>query len=116
VPIAKKLHQLGFKLAATRGTANYLKKAGLPVETVHKVREKRPDVVDHIKNHAFSLVINARFGQESSEVAPLIRKTALLCGVPYATTLAGARAMVDGIEALLKGKGSVKCLQEYHEL
>jgi len=85
------------------------------VETVYKVREKRPHVVDHIKNHEFSLIINARFGQESSEDAPLIRKTALLYGVPYATTLAGAKAMVDGIEALLKGKIGVKCLQEYHK-
>ena len=115
VSIAQKLHELGFKLAATKGTASYLQRVNLPVETVHKVREKRPHVVDHIKNHEFSLIINARFGQESSEDAPLIRKTALLYGVPYATTLAGAKAMVDGIEALLKGKIGVKCLQEYHK-
>ena len=115
VSIAQKLHELGFKLAATKGTARYLQRVNLPVETVHKVREKRPHVVDHIKNHEFSLIINARFGQESSEDAPLIRKTALLYGVPYATTLAGAKAMVDGIEALLKGKIGVKCLQEYHK-
>ena len=115
VSIAQKLHELGFKLAATKGTASYLQRVNLPVETVYKVREKRPHVVDHIKNHEFSLIINARFGQESSEDAPLIRKTALLYGVPYATTLAGAKAMVDGIEALLKGKIGVKCLQEYHK-
>jgi len=115
VPIAQKLHELGFKLAATKGTASYLQMVNLPVETVHKVREKRPHVVDHIKNHEFSLIINARFGQESSEDAPLIRKTALLYGVPYATTLAGARAIVDGMEALLKKEIGVKCLQEYHK-
>ena len=115
VSIAQKLHELGFKLAATKGTASYLQRVNLPVETVYKVREKRPHVVDHIKNHEFSLIINARFGQESSEDAPLIRKTALLYGVPYATTLAGAKAMVDGIEALLKGEIGVKCLQEYHK-
>ena len=115
VSIAQKLHELGFKLAATKGTASYLQRVNLPVETVYKVREKRPHVVDHIKNHEFSLIINARFGQESSEDAPSIRKTALLYGVPYATTLAGAKAMVDGIEALLKGKIGVKCLQEYHK-
>ncbi len=115
VSIAQKLHELGFKLAATKGTASYLQRVNLPVETVYKVREKRPHVVDHIKNHEFSLIINARFGQESSEDAPSIRKTALLYGVPYATTLAGAKAMVDGIEALLKGEIGVKCLQEYHK-
>jgi carbamoyl-phosphate synthase large subunit len=114
VPIAKKMHELGFKLAGTTGTAKYLKNAELPVETISKIREKRPHVIDYIKNREFSLVINARFGQESSEDAPLIRKTALLYGIPYATTLAGARAIADGIEALLKGEIGVKCLQEYH--
>jgi len=114
VPIAKKLVDLGFKLAATAGTAAYLKKAGLAVEEVRKVREKRPHVVDHIKNKEYALVINARLGRESSEDASLIRKTVLLYGIPYATTLAGARAIVDGIEALQKGEMEVRCLQEYH--
>ena len=113
-PIAKRLYDLNFKLAATAGTAAYLKKEGLPVETVRKIREKRPHVVDHIKNHEYCLVINARFGKEASEDAPLIRKTALLYGIPYTTTLSGAKAIVDGIEALLKGEFEVKCLQEYH--
>ncbi|MCD6319174.1 MAG: carbamoyl-phosphate synthase large subunit [Candidatus Desulfofervidaceae bacterium] len=114
VPIAQKLHALGFKIAATAGTANFLREKGLEVETVRKVREQRPHVVDHIKNYEYALVINARFGRESSEDASLIRKTVLLYGIPYATTLAGAKAMVDGIEALLEGKMEIKCLQEYH--
>ena len=114
LPIAKKLKKLGFKLAATAGTARYIGKNGLKVETVRKVREKRPHVLDYIKNHEYCLVINARFGRESSEDASLIRKTALLYGIPYATTLTGAKAMVDGIEAILKGEMEVKCLQEYY--
>jgi len=101
-------------LAATAGTARYIGKNGLKVETVRKVREKRPHVLDYIKNHEYCLVINARFGRESSEDASLIRKTALLYGIPYATTLTGAKAMVDGIEAILKGEMEVKCLQEYY--
>ncbi len=116
VPIAKKLVDLGFKLAATAGTAAYLKKVGFAVEEVHKVREKRPHVLDHIKNREYALVINARLGRESSEDGALIRKTVLLYGIPYATTLAGAKAMVDGIEALQKGEMKVRCLQEYHNL
>ncbi len=115
VPIAKKLVDLGFKLAATAGTAAYLKKVGFAVEEVHKVREKRPHVLDHIKNREYALVINARLGRESSEDGALIRKTVLLYGIPYATTLAGAKAMVDGIEALQKGEMKVRCLQEYHQ-
>lgn len=116
VPIAQKLHALGFKIAATAGTATFLRENGLEVETVRKVREQRPHVVDHIKNSEYALVINVHFGRESSEDASLIRKTVLLYGIPYATTLAGAKAMVDGIEALLKGKMEVKCLQAYHAL
>jgi carbamoyl-phosphate synthase large subunit len=113
IPIAKKLSELGFKLAATIGTASHLKGASLGVEVVNKIREKRPHVVDHLKNKDFSLVINARFGKQSTEDAILIRKTALLCGVPYTTTIAGAKAIVDGIEALLRGEVEVKSIQEY---
>jgi len=115
IPIAQKLHRLGFKIAATVGTAKFLQKKGLEVEIVSKVREKRPHVVDHIKNYEYALVINASFGRTSSEDASLIRKTVLVYGIPYATTLTGAKAMVDGIEALLKGEMEVKCLQEYHD-
>jgi len=128
VDIGKKLMNLGFELAATSGTASYLKNprlltpeparhlpAVLPVETVHKLREQRPHVIDHIKNRTFDLVINASLGKESSEDAPLIRKATLLYGIPYTTTISGAKAMVDGIEALIKGKLKVKSLQEYHK-
>jgi len=114
VPIAKRLYKMNFKLAATAGTARYLKKEGLAVETVRKIREKRPHVIDYIKNHEYVLVINARFGKEASEDAPLIRKTALLYGIPYTTTLSGAKAMVDGIYALKRGELTVRSLQEYH--
>ncbi len=114
-PVAKKLAELGFKLAATSGTGAYLKEKGLEVEVVRKVREKRPHVLDHIKNNEYGLVINASLGRESSEDASLIRKTVLVYGIPYATTIAGAKAMVDGIEALKNGKIQVRCLQEYHQ-
>lgn len=115
VDIAKKLMKLGFELAATSGTADYLKNPRIPVKIVHKLRDQRPHVIDHIKNRSFDLVINARLGKEASEDASFIRKATLLYGIPYATTISGARAMVEGTEALIKGRLKVKPLQEYHK-
>jgi carbamoyl-phosphate synthase large subunit len=106
----------GFKLFATQGTAAYLKEQGLPVTEVHKVREGRPNIIDRIKNREVALVINTPEGRYTPGDSYSIRRAALEYNLPYTTTLPAARATLDAIKALKRGKLEVKSLQEYHEM
>jgi len=112
---AKKLYNLGFKILATRGTSAFLQEAGLPNRTVYKVREGRPHVVDHIKNGDIQLVINTTIGARSVSESYSIRRTALMHNLPYYTTVAGAKAAAEAIEALQGNKIAVRTIQEYHQ-
>jgi carbamoyl-phosphate synthase large subunit len=112
--IAQALVQLGFQLLATRGTAEYLRGAGLAVETVLKYKEGRPHIVDHIKNGEIALVINTPEGKASQHDSYYIRRNALVYKLPYCTTIAGAWAATQGIKAILEGQLEVISLQEYH--
>jgi carbamoyl-phosphate synthase large subunit len=104
---------MGFDFFATRGTSQYLKDHGIPNKAVKKIAEGHPHVVDHVKNRAIQLVINTPSGKESMGGSHKIRRAVLRHGLPYATTLACARAMASGIEALIKRKLAVRSLQEY---
>ncbi|MEW6408493.1 MAG: carbamoyl-phosphate synthase large subunit [Nitrospirota bacterium] len=121
IPIARKLIEFGFEIEATRGTAEYLSMNGLDVKVVNKVGEGRPHIVDHIKNGEVSLVINTVSGAKAQRDSYSIRRTALVHGVPYFTTMAGAKAATYGIDAAIKRTAGtrhtviVKSLQEYHE-
>jgi carbamoyl-phosphate synthase large subunit len=101
VQIARELHDLGFKLVATRGTASAITAASLPVAAVAKVQEGRPNVVDLLKNGEIALVINT-VDERRSAIADsrAIRTTALAQRVTYYTTIAGARAAVEGMRHL----------------
>ncbi len=112
--VAKNLRQLGFRIEATRGTAAYLKTHGVDCDAVNKVTEGRPHLVDHIKNGDISLVINTVWGQASQADSASIRREALQRGVPYCTTMPGARATAMAIEATLKKGLTIRSLQEYH--
>ncbi len=114
VSIAKELSEIGFKLEATKGTAGFLSGHGIPVETVNKVKEGRPHIVDHLKNGDIDMVINTVFGSQSQRDSLSIRRTTLTQNVPYFTTLAGARAAVMAISSNIKSECSVKTIQEYH--
>ena len=114
VDIVKRLKSLGFRVVATRGTAEYLKKNGIDVEVVYKVHEGRPHVVDHMKNGEIQMVINTTYGGKARKDSYIIRRTALTYGIPYFTTIAGASAAVRGIEARIRGTITVKPIQEYH--
>jgi carbamoyl-phosphate synthase large subunit len=114
VPIARRLADLGFSLVATSGTAGVIAEAGVSVETVRKVHEGRPNVVDYIKNGGIQLVINTPRGRRGKDDQTAIRRAALMNGVPTVTTVPGAAAVVTGLESLLGGKLSVQPLQEYH--
>jgi len=113
--IAKKLADLGFRLFATSGTARVLRQNDMEVEAASKLYEARPHIVDMIKSGQIHLIINTPMGKLTKKDETIIRSTAVLYGIPLVTTIAGAQATVNGIEALIKKKMSVKSLQEYHK-
>lgn len=115
IALAQRLNSLGFTLQATRGTAAFLHKYGLPVEPVNKVKEGRPHIVDFIKNGEFCLVVNTVGSTTSQEDSAPIRKEALYHDIPYFTTMQGAVAAVLGIEAMRRESLTVRSLQEYQE-
>jgi carbamoyl-phosphate synthase large subunit len=111
---AKKLISMGFKLVATGGTQRYLAEQGIEVATINKVLEGRPHIVDAIKNGEVALVFNTTEGAQALTDSMSLRRAALMMKVPYYTTVAGARAAVEGIEAIRKGKLEVASLQSYN--
>ncbi|TQF82846.1 carbamoyl-phosphate synthase large subunit [Elioraea sp. Yellowstone] len=113
VALARRLTDMGFGIAATRGTAAAIREAGLEVGVVNKVLEGRPHCVDAIKSGAFQLVINTTSGGRSVSDSFDIRRSALTHNVPHYTTLAGARAAVHAIAALKAGTLEVAPLQSY---
>ncbi len=115
VDIAKKLAELGFEILATEGTAHFLRQQGIKAEIIPKISDRvRPHAVDRLKNGEIALVINTATGKISREDAYLIRRYAMELDVPYATTIACARAMVQAIERLKETKFTVRPLQDYY--
>jgi carbamoyl-phosphate synthase large subunit len=113
--IAKKLVDFGFEIVATKGTAKVLVNNGIPVQSVFKVGEGRPDIVDRIKNGEIHLVINTPSGKKPKADEVAIRSQSVAHNIPCITTLSGASAVVNGIESLLKRGVTVKSIQEYHQ-
>jgi len=106
------LKALGFNIVATSGTHTVLAEAGVEVERVNKVGEGRPHVVDMIKNDEFALIVNTTDGPKAIADSAEIRRSALQHKVYYTTTLAGAEAVVKGLES--EGLQTVRRLQELH--
>jgi carbamoyl-phosphate synthase large subunit len=114
IPTARRLAALGFELVATRGTAAVLRAAGLEVEEMLKVSEGRPNGVDALKSGQIHLLINTPLGAASFRDGWHLRTAAVQHNVPCITTLSGAAAAVDAIEALREGVIEVASLQELH--
>jgi len=114
IPIAKKFHEMGYSLVATRGTALILQENGIPAEIVLKIAEGRPNVADLIRNNQVNLIINTPSGKGPMLDEAKIRSLAVSFNIPCITTLNAARAATIGLEAV-RGKGlEVKALQDYH--
>jgi carbamoyl-phosphate synthase large subunit len=111
--LAKKLVDLGFNLVATRGTAKALARNDIPVTQVLKVSQGRPNIVDMMKNGEVDLIINTPGGKGTKPDGLAIRSNAVALKIPLITTVAGAYAAVNGIEALRKKGIQVKTIQEY---
>ncbi|MBR0271035.1 MAG: carbamoyl-phosphate synthase large subunit [Methanobrevibacter sp.] len=110
-PIAEKAATLGFELVATSGTADA---TGLDtVEKVKKVSQGSPNIRDSILNKEIDLIINTSEGKQSAQDGYIIRRLAIELGIPYVTTLAGARAALNAIEAVQNNKINVKSLNDY---
>jgi carbamoyl-phosphate synthase large subunit len=117
VVLARRLVRLGFEVVATRGTAARMREVGLRVETVFKVNEGRPNIVDYIKQGEIALVINTPLGSVSHFDEQAIRRSALQYKVPCVTTMTGAQALVEAIGAICGETSiSVHSLQELHAL
>jgi carbamoyl-phosphate synthase large subunit len=114
VEVARKLHQMGFKITATKGTCIELIKNNIPSEFVLKVTEGRPNIVDSIINRKVDLIINTTVGKQTVSDSFIIRRTALDKQVPYVTTIRGAIAIVKAIEVLKKERIGVKPIQLWH--
>lgn len=110
-PIAEKAANLGFELAATSGTADAAK--GVDIEKIKKVSQGSPNIRDAILNKEIDLIINTSEGKQSAQDEYIIRRLAIELGIPYVTTLSGARAALNAIEAVQNNEITVKSLNEH---
>jgi carbamoyl-phosphate synthase large subunit len=117
VSVARGLARLGFGLVATQGTAQVLARDGVPADVIHKVGEGwRPNIVDLMKQGEIQLVINTPEDGRARRDSYLIRRTAVMQGIPYYTTMDGAQAALEAIEAQRAGPLEVRPLQAYFGL
>ncbi len=114
--LAASLHDLGFRVLATGGTARAIRRMGVPVERIKKIPEGSPNVVDCIESAEVDLVINTPTGSGARVDGYEIRRAAVGRGIPCITTMSGASAAQRAIRALREGDASVRSLQELHDL
>jgi len=114
VEVARKLHDLGFKIMATKGTCIAFINNNIPSQFVLKITEGRPNIVDSIINNEADLIINTTGGKQSIKDSFSIRRSALDKQVPYVTTIRGATAVARAIEAMKQTKIGVKPIQLYY--
>nr|MCR4751068.1 carbamoyl-phosphate synthase large subunit [Eubacterium sp.] len=113
--LAKLYYGAGFRVLATGRTCDLIQESGVPVEKVKKLYEGRPNILDLITNGQIDLIINSPAGKESVNDDSYLRKNAIKAHVPYITTVAAARAAVEGIHQIkTRGSGELKSLQEWH--
>ena len=113
VDVSRRLRDMGFIIVATAGTADVLNAAGVETESVKKVREGRPHVVDSIISGGIHLVFNTTEGAKAIADSYALRRSALVRKIPYYTTVAGAKAAVEAISAMRAGGLEVAPLQSY---
>ncbi len=113
-PIARRFHEMGFRLLATQGTARHLRGRGIPVERVFKVHEGRPNGIDLILNGEVQMLINTPFGKHAQQDDYTLRQAAIAHNIAYTTTLSAANAACDAILSMKSRTPSVKSIQEWH--
>jgi carbamoyl-phosphate synthase large subunit len=114
-PIARRFQEMGFRLFATRGTASYLRARGIPVSSVFKVHEGRPNCLDMIVNGDVQLLVNTPLGKHAQWDDYTLRQAAIRQRIAYTTTLSAASAASDAILALRSRRATVRSLQEWQQ-
>ncbi len=113
---ARKLKQMGYRIVSTSGTAKALREAGIEVETVRKVQEGRPNLLDYMANGEIQFIFNTPSGKGSRTDEGQIRSAAVAYGVPCVTTIPGCLAVVQALEAIIQNPiPSVRSLQEWSQ-
>ncbi|MDR1196315.1 MAG: carbamoyl-phosphate synthase large subunit [Endomicrobium sp.] len=115
LPIIKEFADMGFEIYATKHTAEFFNSNGVKAKEVVKIAEGRPNVVDIIANKQVNFIINTPSGAKSRKDGYQIRRNAVMYGVPIVTTLAAAKASLEGIKAKKKCDWAVGSLQEYYK-
>jgi len=115
VEVAQGLYECGLSLMATGKTHELIEKAGLPVKKIAKINEGRPNILDEMMNQNICMIVNTPSGKKAAVDDSYIRKSAIKYKIPYMTTMAAAKATVEGIKAAKETKRfSVRSLQEFH--
>ena len=114
VSVAHQLHNLGFSILSTAGTAAFLKENGIPADVVHRVSERDSVLLDLIRDGRIQLIINTPTGKGPRTDEVSIRATANSRGIPVVTTMPGADAYAQAIRALIRGELGVTPIQRYH--
>ena len=116
VKVASRLTAMGYEIISTPGTARVLNESGIPVETVKKIKEGHPNLIDHMKNEDVDLILNTPSGKGARTDEGRIRANAVQHGVPCITTIQAAEAVVGALEALRREEMQVQSLQERFDL
>ncbi|MCI5584535.1 MAG: carbamoyl-phosphate synthase large subunit [Lachnospiraceae bacterium] len=115
--IAKGFHDVGFDIIATGTTCDVINQAGIPAKKVKKLYEGRPCILDIITNKEVDFIVNTPAGKESISDDSYLRKAAIKAKIPYMTTMAAARATVEGLHYMkAHGNSELRSLQELHSL
>ena len=115
VDLARRFDSAGFKIVATGTTCDLITEAGIEATKIKKLYEGRPNVLDAITNGEIDLIINSPVGKDSANDDSYLRKAAIKTKTPYMTTIAAAKATIEGIEFLKKNDISeIKSLQILH--
>jgi len=112
--VARELILSGFNIISTSGNAAYFKENGIECESIKKLHEGRPNIVDAMHNGEIQYVLNTPIGKESVYEDSYIRKSAIKYNIPYYTTTAAALAAARGIKATREKRIDVRSLQSYH--
>ena len=116
IEVAQGFHDCGFHIMATKGTYQAIVDAGIPAEKVKKIDEGRPNILDIVTNGKIDVIINTPLGKKSASDDSYIRKAAIKNRICHMTTMALAKASIEGIKAVKqRGTLEVKSLQEFHK-
>ncbi|MDG1873793.1 MAG: carbamoyl phosphate synthase large subunit, partial [Mariniblastus sp.] len=115
VGIARDLHEMGYTILATSGTARRIEEAEIPVQRVKKIIEGHPNLIDHMKNEGVDLILNTPSGKGARTDEGTIRATSVQHGIPCITTIQAAEAVVQALQALRVEEMEVQALQDRFE-